>query len=126
MRGIRNDLNMEYAPISQRPCDSAPREAVPHTLAIAALLRSAPQEEGGVGAAPGCEMLVPWPGRSVTRDPAADTRTLPRSTNTPNVPALGPAKKRVPRTEISANGLWIEKRDGVLCAGRSYRIGPDC
>src|SRR5215468_620589 len=98
----------------------------PHTRAIADLMRSAPHGAAGVGAAPGYATLVPWPGRSSTRDPAAETTTLPRSTNTPNVPALGPAKKRVPRTEISANGLWIDRRDGVAWAGRSYRIGPDC
>ena len=32
--------------------------------------------------------------------PAAETATLPRSTKTPNTSALGPAKKRVPRTAI--------------------------
>jgi hypothetical protein len=88
-------------------------------------MRSGLQGAGAVGAAPGLAMLVPWPPRSTTRVPAAETATLPRSTNTPKTPALGPAKKRVPRTAIRPKGVRICIRAGGVPAGRSYRIGPE-
>ena len=75
-------------------------------------MRSGLQGAGAVGAAPGLAMLVPWPPRSTTRVPAAETATLPRSTNTPKTPALGPAKKRVPRTAIRPKGVRICIRAG--------------
>src|SRR5215470_18635981 len=100
--------------------------ARPHhsTLSNAARIRSGFHGAGGVGAAPGRSMLVPCPACNTTCLRAAVTDTLPRSTNTPNTPLLGPAKKRVPRTAIRPNDDWIRMRAGALPAGRLNRIGP--
>ena len=71
-------------------------------------MRVSPQFAGSVGGRPGIAMLVPLPSVTSTCRPAAVTRTRPRTTKTPNTPALGPAKKRVPLTAINANGERTE------------------
>ncbi len=81
--------------------------------------------QAGAGAAPRRAIMVPWPARTRTVVPAAETATLPRTTNTPKPPAVGPAKNCVPRTAIRPKEDRICICAGALAAGRSNRIGPD-